>query len=281
MAGPQDFAWEKRTDRTMARYGVISDIHGNLEALLAALELLESKGIERIVCLGDIVGYNADPDRCAALLRDCDALAIAGDHDLIAIGRKSLERCSNTARYSLARTRRRLKREAGAYLETLPAKGLLSERVLAVHGGVRDPAQALGGTRQLRENAAYLRADYPRVRLCLYGHTLERRLYEVDGETVRELPLEQPFDLQGERIYFANPGSVDASRKREHKLAECAVFDSAAGRFEFHRLEYDTEAAERKAKAAGYRIGRWTDAIYSIRRRLSAKAPPRPTVADL
>src|SRR5262249_31497478 len=135
------------------------------------------------------------------------------------------------ARYSLERTRRRLKRETSAYLETLPAKGLLTERVLAVHGGVRDPGQLLAGPRQLRDNAKYLRGDYPRVRLCLFGHTQERRLFEVDGETVRELPLEQPIDLHGERLYFANPGSVDGSRKREHKLAECAVFDSATSRF--------------------------------------------------
>jgi predicted phosphodiesterase len=265
----------------MARYGIISDIHGNLEALLATLELLESKSIERIVCLGDIVGYNADPDRCASLLRDCDALAIAGNHDLIAAGKMSLERCSNKALYSLTRTRRRLKRETAAFLETLPAKGLLSERVLAVHGGVRDPGQSLTGARQLRENAGYLRADYPRVRLCLYGHTQERRLYEVDGEVVRELPLEQPLDLTGERLYFVNPGSVDASRKQDHKLAECAVFDSDASRFEFYRVEYDTVAAERKAQSAGYRIGRWTDALYSIRRRFSPKAALRQPAADL
>ena len=261
----------------MARYGVISDIHGNLEALLATLELLESKSIERIVCLGDIVGYNADPDRCAALLRDCDALAISGNHDLIAIRKMSLERQPNSAIYSLERTRRRLKRETSAYLETLPAKGLLSERVLAVHGGVRDPGQLLNGPRQIRENAMFLRADYPRVRLCLFGHTQERRLYEVHGETVRELPLEQPIDLQGERLYFANPGAIDASRKHEHKLAECAVFDAGTSRFEFYRLEYDYAAAETKARSGGYRIGRWTDALYSLKRKLQRPRAAAPT----
>lgn len=257
----------------MARYGIVTDIHGNLEALLAALELLEGKSIERIVCLGDIVGCNADPDRCASLLRDCDALAIGGNHDLIAIRKMGFERCSNKAAYSLARTRKRLGRETAAFLETLPAKGLLSERVLAVHGGVRDPNQYMVGARQVRENAMYLRTDYPRVRLCLYGHTHERRLYEVDGETVREIPLEQPIDLSGERLYFANPGSIDASRKREHKLAECAVFDSVSSRFEFYRTEYDVSASEAKARAAGYRIGKWTDAVYTLKRRLASRRP--------
>ena len=257
----------------MARYGIVTDIHGNLEALLAVLELLEGKGIERIVCLGDIVGYNADPDRCASLLRDCDALAIGGNHDLIAVRKLGFERCSNKAMYSLSKTRKRLKRDTAAYLEALPGKGLLTERVLAVHGGVRDPGQYMVGARQIRENAMFLRADYPRVRLCLYGHTHERKLYEVEGDAVRELPLEQPLELSGERLYFANPGSVDASRKRDHKLAECAVFDTASARFEFYRVEYDYASAESKARAAGYRIGRWTDAIYTLKRRLAPRRP--------
>lgn len=277
MALPQDFGHVRQPrPLSMARYGIVSDIHGNLEALLAAFELLETKGIERIVCLGGIVGFNADPDRCATLLQDCDALAIHGSHDLIAIRKMGFERCSNPSMYSLARTRRRLKRATAAYLETLPAKALLSERVLVVHGGVRDPGQALAGARQLRENAMYLRADYPRVRLCLFGHTQERRLYEVDGDAVRELPLEQALDLSGERLYFANPGAIDASRRSvEHKLAECAVLDTREWRFEFFRLEYDYATAESKARAGGYRISRWTDALYTLRRRFAR----RPSVA--
>jgi predicted phosphodiesterase len=71
----------------MALYGVLGDIHGNSEALLAALAALERRGVRHLVCVGDIVGYNADPDECAALLRERRAVSIAGNHDLIGLGR--------------------------------------------------------------------------------------------------------------------------------------------------------------------------------------------------
>ncbi len=82
----------------MALYGIVADIHGNLQALEAALARLDACGIERLLCLGDIVGYNADAKRCASLMRERDALAIAGNHDLIALGRLGFGRCSNKAK---------------------------------------------------------------------------------------------------------------------------------------------------------------------------------------
>ncbi len=82
----------------MALYGVLGDIHGNKEALAAVLEALHGRGVEQLLCVGDVVGYNADPDECALLLRAAGALSIAGNHDLIGTGRLGFERCSHNAR---------------------------------------------------------------------------------------------------------------------------------------------------------------------------------------
>ena len=90
----------------MALYGVLGDIHGNREALEAALAKLDACGVTRILCVGDIVGYNADGDACVEILRACHALCIAGNHDLIGTGRLGFERCSVIARGSSS-TRRR------------------------------------------------------------------------------------------------------------------------------------------------------------------------------
>ena len=68
-------------------------------------------------------------------------------------------------------------------------------------------------------------------------------------------------------VDFINPGSVDASRKREHKLAELALFDSAARTVRFSRAPYDEAATEEKAAAAGFRIDRWRDRLYDVQRR--------------
>jgi predicted phosphodiesterase len=255
----------------MALYGVVADIHGNREALAEALAALESRGAERIVCLGDIVGYNADPDECVALVRSRCAAAIAGNHDLIGLGRLDFRRCSNKAEYALKRTRRNLAPASAAWLAALPPHLVLEPGVVLVHGGVRDVQQYMVTPAHIAENSAYLQADFPGARVCFFGHSHEQKVYEVERDAVSDLSLAQRVFLKRERTYFINPGSVDASRKRSHKFAECALFDSGAWTVEFIRCRYDCAATEAKAAVFGYRINPLTDRLYSLRRRLAAK----------
>jgi predicted phosphodiesterase len=252
----------------MAIYGVLGDIHGNREALEAALARLDALGVTRIVCVGDLVGYNADPDACVALLRERQAVCIAGNHDLIGTGRLGFERCSNKAMHSLKRTREALSDSTVRYLVDLPANHRLEPDVLLTHGGVRDVQQYMTRPKHLEENAAYLAEDFPGIRVCFYGHTHEQKVWEVAGGAVRDVLIESPVELRADAIYFVNPGSVDASRKRAHKLAELAVFDSARRTLDFHRVPYDEAATEEKAWHAGFRIDRWRDRLYDVQRRL-------------
>jgi predicted phosphodiesterase len=252
----------------VARYGVLGDIHGNSEALSAVLAELERQGISRFLCVGDIVGYNADPDECAARLRERHTVAIAGNHDLIGVGRLDFARCSNKAMYSLKRTRRTLARDTAAWLERLPANRLVEENVLLVHGGVRDVEQYMVTPGHIGQNADYLRADFPAARLCFFGHSHEQKVYEVDGDRVSELALSsERIHLNKEKLHFINPGSVDAQRKSRHKLAECAILDTVGWTLEFLRLPYDAASTEAKAAVFGYRINRLTDKIYNLRRK--------------
>lgn len=252
----------------MAIYGLLGDIHGNREALVAALAGFGELGVERIACVGDLVGYNADPDDCVALLRARGVVSIAGNHDLIGTGRLGFERCSNKAMHSLQRTRSTLSAGTRAYLEALPAHLTLEPGVLLTHGGVRDVQQYMTQPKHLLENAAYLRSDFPGARICFFGHTHEQKVFEVDGQAVTERGGTGKITLLPGPIYFINPGSVDASRKRAHKLAEFAVFDSAAGTVRFHQAPYDECATEAKARDHGFRIDRWRDRLYDVQRRL-------------
>jgi predicted phosphodiesterase len=251
----------------MAIYGVIADIHGNREALSAALAALERRGVRQLLCLGDIVGYNADPDECVTMLRERGALSIAGNHDLIALRRLDFARCSNKAMYALKRTRRRLATDSAAYLAGLPDTRVIEERVALVHGGVRDVEQYMVSGAHIEQNAAYLAADFPAARLCFFGHSHEQKVYEVHDGGVRELTRAPSLAFARDRVYFINPGSVDASRKRGHKLAELAVLDTDAWRIEFWRLPYDSASTEAKAAVFGYRLNPWLDRFYTMRRR--------------
>jgi diadenosine tetraphosphatase ApaH/serine/threonine PP2A family protein phosphatase len=253
----------------MALYGLIGDIHGNLEALTATFSALEGHRPEQLLCVGDIVGYNADPDVCAALLRERGAKAIAGNHDLISIDRLGIERCSTNAMHSLRRTRRRLHPSTAEYLRSLPTALRIEDRVVLVHGGVRDVQQYMIRPHHIKQNVPFLRADFPGRRICFYGHMHEQRVFEIgeDG-TVRELPIQGPVRLLPDREYFVNPGSVDASRKRGVKLAEFALFDSGALTVEFFRVPYDDALTESKAAESGYRMHPLWHFFYSVQRRI-------------
>ena len=245
--GSHEDAW------AMTVYGILSDIHGNLEALSAVLAAIDERGVDRLVCLGDIVGYNANSNECVEIVRGRGIDSVAGNHDLISIGRLGFDRCANRA-----------------FLAALEPHRLYEGRWLAIHGGLDDVQQYVRTTRQAQENAVVLQRRFPTVEACFYGHTHEPRIFEVREDEVRELPAAKVSWLQSGKLYFINSGSVDASRKREHKLAEFGVFDSNRLSVELHRVPYDHESVEEKSIRGGYRIGRVTELLYSLRRKISS-----------
>src|SRR3954463_1001890 len=156
------------------RYGILGDIHGNREALEAVLSYLQRNRAARLLCLGDIVGYNADPDDCIAMLRERRVEAVAGNHDLIGLGKIGAGRCSSGVEYSLRRTRSVLSPENAAWLSALPPQRLVDGQILLVHGGVRDVEQALATPGHIELNAQFLAEDFPTAKVCFFGHTHEQ-----------------------------------------------------------------------------------------------------------
>ncbi len=176
--------------------------------------------------------------------------------------------------YSLKRTRRTLGREAAAWVGSLPANRTLEDgKVVLVHGGVRDVQQYMKRAEHIRENAEHLRYDFPGAKVCFFGHSHSQMVFEVgDGHAVATFSAREKIYLNRELVHFINPGSVDAQRRRENKLAECAIFDSADWSIEFLRVPYDAASTEAKAAVFGYRINRFTDRWYTLRRRLGRLA---------
>jgi predicted phosphodiesterase len=265
----------------MALHGILGDIHGNREALEAALARLDELGVSRIACVGDIVGYNADPDACVEILESRGARCIAGNHDVIAVGELGFERCSNKAMHALKRTRRALRERTADFLRDLPRHLVLQPGVLLMHAGVRDVQHYMTRPAHARENARFLLEDFPGSRICFYGHTHEQRIFEVDGDEVASMlasDLADPaapraLDASGLRVSFVNPGSVDAARKHGPKQAQFAVFDGDALTVSFHHTDYDDSAAEARASDGGYRLEPWRDRLYAISRRIRLHAP--------
>jgi predicted phosphodiesterase len=241
----------------MARYGVLADVHGNLEALRAAVAFLQSRDVQAFLCLGDIVGYNADPDACVAEVRDRGMEAVAGNHDLIGIGRLGFARCSRKAAWALRRTRRALQPESAAWLATLSPRRTIESDVVLVHGGVDDVELYMRTPAQIAANAARLAAVHPQARVCFYGHTHDAAAWTVKDGVATPRAASGTLSLPPDATCFVNPGSVDSARKEEKGRAACAVFDSGARTVEFASVAYDHAEAERKARRAGYRRPRW------------------------
>ncbi|HEU4407993.1 MAG TPA: metallophosphoesterase family protein [Polyangiaceae bacterium] len=271
----------------MSVYGVIADVHGNLAALRAALAFCAERGVSRVLCLGDVVGYNAEPNACVDLVRGLGAVTVAGNHDRIAARELGFGRCGDQAAFALRRTRRTLGEGAGRFLAALPLGRLVEGDIYLTHGGVDDVCRYLRGAGAVAAEAALLGRRAPGVRLCLFGHTHERRLYEVRGGVAveRDTTGEVEVSARG-AVFFLNPGSVDAARKSGERFAEVALLDASRRTASFHRVAYDHEGAEGRAAREGYRMApadRWAYGAAKRARRAARGAlarlglrPPSP-----
>ena len=250
------------------RWGLVADVHGNIEALDAVLKALDEGGVDRIICLGDLVGFNAASDACIARLRDRNATVVAGNHDLIAIARLGFERCGPKPAFALRRTRRTLADVSKTYLATLPLHLSLPEGVVLFHGSFNDAQEYLRTPRALSESARLAQTFAPNVHACFFGHTHDPVAVHVRNDEVVPLPTTPSCrwaNLGG--VVLINPGSVDGAR-RDEKVAQFALFDPEAKEVIFRAVPYDHQASERRAIQEGYRMSQLRMAALKLRRRI-------------
>ena len=237
------------------RYAVLSDIHSNLEALTAVLEHLASERIDTYLCLGDVVGYGAEPSACLNRLEACQTVVVAGNHDLACVGRLTLEWFNELAREAILWTRDQL---SFAELDALRRWPLttVEEPFTLVHASLRHPErfEYLVDAAQAVETMQACR-----TLVCLFGHTHLPTLFFQAGRTIIcsqiWAPLKTHLSLASER-YLINPGSVGQPRDRDPRAA-CAIFDSGDDSIEFLRVAYDIAAAQQKIRHAGLPDGLW------------------------
>ncbi len=225
------------------RTAVLSDVHSNLEALRA---VLEDSPYDRILVLGDLVGYNADPDAVLTELRDAGATLIAGNHDLAVAGRFDVQWFNDVAASVVRWTAERLDPRLLDHLSTLEPIAW-SEGQLLVHGSVCEPA-----TEYLRDTgsaaASFAAAEFE---LCLHGHTHIPAAFESRGGKVVELEVEgdrSSIEFVPGRRYLLNPGSVGQPRDGDRRASYLIIED---GRAEWRRVEYDVATTMRKVRDAG------------------------------
>jgi len=237
------------------RYAVLSDIHSNLEALTAVLEALVSQRIDRTLCLGDVMGYGADPTACVERLQACDAVVVGGNHDAACVGKLELGWFNDTAKAALVWTRDRLSFTDLDWLRRLPLVETLEPFTL-VHASLRRPERF-----EYLVDLAHIVDTLTTCRtlMCLAGHTHVSSIVEYDRvrrTVIRVLTRAEELaavtfrDDAATLRYFVNPGSVGQPRDGDPR-ASFAVIDTDERRLSIHRVAYDVETSARKIRQAG------------------------------
>ncbi|WP_443190533.1 metallophosphoesterase family protein [Pseudomonas indica] len=211
---------------------VLSDVHGNFPALRAVLAEIDRLGIERIVSLGDVTGYYAQPDKCIDALRRRNAVQLLGNHDAYLVAGTGCPR-SRLVSSLLEHQRKVVSAEQVAWLSTLSSRYDEGEATF-VHGGWEDPQDQY----LYRISPTSLPGPW---RFYFSGHTHVQVVAEVAGKT------------------YCNPGSVGQPRDGDPRAA-FAVFDGAKVRLQ--RVAYDIEETAQAMREAGYDEARLWENLY-------------------
>jgi predicted phosphodiesterase len=238
------------------RYAVLSDIHASLEALQAVLDDARAQCADRLVCLGDVVGYHADPDACVALLRAHDPVCVAGNHDRVAVGLAEPTHFGDVARRAVLWTRDQLSPESRAYLRALPLLAVVDGRFLIVHGALHPAPNAdlhLSRASRVRRSLQALREGPWGVHLGFFGHTHRGVVHEAHAGGVHEVPLDgASLPLTAGAHHLVNPGSVGQPRDGDPRAAY-VILDTTpeVWRLDVRRVPFDRDACLAKAERAG------------------------------
>ena len=227
------------------KYAIISDIHANLDALSTVLDKIDELGVDQTICLGDVVGYNANPNECAQIVRDREIPTILGNHDSVACGREEPWGFNPVALEAAMWTREGLNSENLEWLKNLPG-ALNFGSFAAVHGAPRNHNQYLFTWEDILAHLPFL--EEQNCNVCMIGHTHTPAIFSSDG--VYSVDGDSKFELGDQKGFFINPGSVGQPRDGNPDAA-FGLLDTETSVYEQVRIPYPVEEAAKKIIEAG------------------------------
>jgi len=229
------------------KYAIFGDIHANLEALDAVLKKAEEEKVEKYICTGDLVGYNANPRECLEKVRELKPeLIVRGNHDQYVSANDQLIGFNPQAAHVISWTRQQLTEEERSWLCTIPLQGTAnSHRITIVHSTLDMPERWGYIFDKLSASASF---TYQYTPLCFFGHTHKPVAFEKFGRVTSNSPDE--ISIQKNHKYMINAGSVGQPRDSDPR-ASFVIFDTDKGLVRFHRVEYDIKKAQEKIHKAG------------------------------
>jgi predicted phosphodiesterase len=227
------------------RYLVFTDIHGNLEALLAVLKAVLKKRIDHYLFLGDLVGYGASPNEVVQKLSALKPLSLVrGNHDKAVCGLDSIQTFNPIAASAIFWTKSRITKKNFDFLYRIKkSPDVVHETITICHGAPFDEDYYIFGEFDAAEAFSYFQTP-----VCFFGHTHFPFVYAEKEQIVEGTFLEgrsNEVKLEKGVRYLINPGSVGQPRDR-NPMAAFAIYDSTARTVKFYRVEYDVAEAQRK-----------------------------------
>jgi predicted phosphodiesterase len=226
------------------KYAIIADIHANLEALEVVLEDIKTQGCTHVACLGDVVGYGANPKECLDIVRGMNIPVVKGNHDEMCSSDAEMEGFNPAAAAAVQWTRKQLADEDCKWLQDLKYIRLVTSFSI-VHATLDVPSKWGYVFDKLAAAASF---TYQNTSVCFFGHTHVPVAFVRDS-TVRGGTYSK-FKVEPGRKYFVNVGSVGQSRDGVAK-ATYAIYDMVEQSIELRRLDYDIPKAQAKIRAAG------------------------------
>jgi len=229
------------------RIALLSDVHGNLPAFKAVIADVEESGADETWCLGDLVGYGAQPDACVELARERCDLCLAGNHDLVVTGEIDISDFSSSAALAAQWTRENIADEALDFLKSLSPERK-DGAIGLYHASPRDPVwEYVLSTWQADECM-----DLMEARVGAVGHSHVALWFKRTGEgQVEGAPAEGGLEHDlSDGEWLLNPGAVGQPRDGDPRAA-WLLLDTEAWSAEWRRVEYPIEAAASAIEAAG------------------------------
>lgn len=241
-------------------YAIISDIHANAEALKNVLEDAQSLGAQRIICLGDIVGYGPKPSETLELLLKHDATIIAGNHDDAVSGKVNESDFIDLARDAVLRHREDLKPNMREILASRAYTATFGEAI-ASHGDFTDPKNFL--YIESEDDAA---ANFKAIkeRLAFVGHTHTPQIF-LTGNSGSVYKIEpQDFTIEDNKRYIVNPGSVGYPRENDGQcFSSYVIYDSEERSITFRFLPFSVSSVMQRGENPK-RVKKWILALTGI-----------------
>jgi len=262
------------------RYLVISDIHSNVQALSEVLKIKEKINVDKVICLGDIVGYNANPQECYEICKTFCDFNIMGNHDLLAslenIGYREERKWSKDALDGMYHTKASINEECIKWLKELHYADVIEDSGVAIHLTHGAPYTSifddgdfpyLMSSYEAKTNSDYCKEN--KVYLSLFGHThiptfvkqtndyiesdfsiegIKTNVFNIGGDGEIKFDLSEAFEKKA--VFLINPGSVGQARGGGN--VSFGILDTEEKTFEFCPFSYNYKKAVQAVRDIGY-----------------------------